>query len=81
MFVDSFACSLYWHWIFSNLVCHYFNYLYTGNPLIGTLAISEDPDEMKHNTAFHQGMDCLLSLKQLEMHHNLNTYSCFLKYL
>ena len=27
---------------------------------IGTLANSEDPDEMQHNAAFHQGLLCLL---------------------
>ena len=25
----------------------------------GTLANSEDPDEMPHNAAFHQGLHCL----------------------
>ena len=28
--------------------------MYTGNPLMATLANSEDPDEMQHNAAFHQ---------------------------
>ena len=28
---------------------------------MGTLANSEDPDEMPHNVAFHQGLHCLLS--------------------
>ena len=27
---------------------------------MGTLANSEDPDEMPHNAAFHQGLRCLL---------------------
>ena len=27
-----------------------------------TLANSDDPDEMQHNAAFHQGLHCLLSL-------------------
>ena len=31
---------------------------------MGTLANSEDPDEMQHNTAFHQGLYCLNRLKQ-----------------
>ena len=31
---------------------------------MGTLANSEDPDEMQHNDAVHQGMHCLLRLKQ-----------------
>ena len=26
---------------------------------MGTLANSEDPDEMQHNAAFHQGLHCL----------------------
>ena len=29
-----------------------------------TLVYSEDPDEMQHNAAFHQGLHCLLRLKQ-----------------
>ena len=31
---------------------------------MGTFANSEDPDEMLHNAAFHQGLQCLLRLKQ-----------------
>ena len=31
---------------------------------MGPLANSEDPDEMQHNAAFHQGLQCLLRLKQ-----------------
>ena len=31
---------------------------------MGTLAISEDPDEMQHNAAFHQGLHCWLRSKQ-----------------
>ena len=41
---------------------------------MGTLANSEDPDEMQHNAAFHQCLHCFLILKQpsgTEMHHNL----------
>ena len=30
-----------------------------GNPEIGSLANSEDPDEMLHHVAFHQGLHCL----------------------
>ena len=30
---------------------------------MGTFANSEDPDEMQHNAAFHQGLHCLLKLK------------------
>ena len=29
-----------------------------------TLSNSDDPDEMKHYAAFHQGLHCLLRLKQ-----------------
>ena len=32
----------------------------TGNPSRDTMANCEDPDEMKHNTAFHQDLHCLL---------------------
>ena len=39
------------------------NPLYTGNPLMGTLANSEDPDEMPHKAAFHQGLHFLLKIK------------------
>ena len=35
------------------------NPLYSGNPLTSTFANSEDPDEMQHNTAFHQGLQFL----------------------
>ena len=40
---------------------------------MGTLANSEDPDEMQHNSAFHQGLHHLLRLKQpsgTEIHTN-----------
>ena len=40
------------------------NPLYTGKSLMGTLANSEDQDEMQHNAAFHQGLHCLGCLKQ-----------------
>ena len=56
-----------------------FNTLYTGNPLTGTLISSEDPDEMQHNAAFHQGLHCLLPLNQLsgtEIHFHLETSTC-----
>ena len=39
-----------------------------------TLAISEDPDEMQHDAAFHHGLHCLLRLKEpseTKIHHNL----------
>ena len=44
-----------------------------------SLANSEDPDEMQHNAAFHQGLHCLLGLKQsswTEIHHNLENSTC-----
>ena len=31
---------------------------------MGTLVNSEDPDEMLHDSGFHQGLHCLLRLKQ-----------------
>ena len=40
---------------------------------MGTLANSEDSDEMQHNAAFHQGLHYLLRLKHLsgtEIHHD-----------
>ena len=46
---------------------------------MGTLENSEDPDEMQHNAAFHQGLHCLLRLKQpsgTEIHHNLKISTC-----
>ena len=36
-----------------------FNPLYSGTPLTGTYANSEDADEMPHNAAFHQVLHCL----------------------
>ena len=44
-----------------------------------TLANSEDPDEMQHIAAFHQGLHCMLRLKQpsgTEIHNNLETSTC-----
>ena len=38
----------------------WFNSLKTRNPLVGTLANSEDPDEMLHYAAFLLGLHCLL---------------------
>ena len=56
-----------------------FSPLYTGNPITGTLVSSEDPDEMQHNAAFHQGLHCLLPLNRLsgtEIHFDLETSTC-----
>ena len=33
---------------------------------MGTFTNSEDPDEMPHNAAFHQGLHCLLGKKDLQ---------------
>ena len=46
---------------------------------MGNLANSEDPDEMLHHVAFHQGLHCLLRLKQTswtEIHHDLENSNC-----
>ena len=40
------------------------NHLRTGNLRTGTIANSEDPDEMPHRVAFHQSLHCLLRLNQ-----------------
>ena len=53
------------------------NPLYSENLKIGTLANSEDPDEMQHNAAFCQGIHCMLILKQpsgTEIHHNFRKF-------
>ena len=42
--------------------------------MMGTLANSEDPDEMLHYAAFHQGLHCLLKYKhssEIEVYLNL----------
>ena len=44
---------------------------------MGTLANSEDPDEMHNFVAFQQGLHCLLRLKQptgTEIHRNSENY-------
>ena len=44
-----------------------------------TLANSEDPDEMLHNAAFHQGLHCLLRQKQIsekEIHFYFEIITC-----
>ena len=46
---------------------------------MGTLANTEDLDEMQHNAAFHQGLHCLLRLKPTSravIHHNLENSTC-----
>ena len=55
-----------------------FNFVYWKS-LHRYLANSEDPDEMQHNAAFHQGLHCLLRLKQpsgAEIHRNLENSTC-----
>ena len=50
---------------FHPFICYsMFNPLKTRNPKMDTLANSEDPDEMPHNAAFHQGLHCLLRRNQ-----------------
>ena len=49
---------------FSNISFDIFNLLKTRNPNVGTFANSEDPDEMPHDVAFHQGLHFLLRQKQ-----------------
>ena len=36
---------------------------FTGNLITDFAANTEDPDEMLHNAAFHQGLHCLLRKK------------------
>ena len=46
---------------------------------MGTLANSEDKDEMQHHAAFHQGLHCRPRLKQpsgTEAHHILEKSTC-----
>ena len=46
---------------------------------MGTLANSEDPGEIQHNAAFHQGLHRLLRLNQpsrTEKQHNLENTTC-----
>ena len=45
----------------------------------GTLANSADQDELQHNAAFHQGLNCLLRFKQslgTEINHHLENSTC-----
>ena len=46
---------------------------------MGTLPNSEGTDEIQHNAAFHQGLHCLLGLKQpsgKEIKHSLASSVC-----
>ena len=54
-----YVCGMF-HFI-STLYC-----LHTGNPLTGTLANREGPDEMQHNAEFHRSLHILLRLKNLQ---------------
>ena len=38
--------------------------LYSGKPSMGTLANSDNPDEMQLAAAFHQGLHCLLRFNE-----------------
>ena len=44
----------------------FLNSLYTRNPKWVLLKNSEDPDEMLHSAAFHQGLHCLLRKNDLQ---------------
>ena len=47
---------------------------------MGTLTNNEGSDEMQHNDAFHQGLHCLIWLRQpsgTEIHYNLETSTCY----
>ena len=61
---EGYAYSLqsryYSFWLFKNI----FNHLYTNKNLNRYFTNSEDPDEMSHNAAFHQGLHCLLKQKR-----------------
>ena len=49
--------------------------LETGNPIMGTLSNSEDPDD---NAAFHEGLHCLLRQNrssEKEIHYFVETYT------
>ena len=49
---------------------HILDHLYTRNPSRGSLANSENADEMLQNVTFHQGMHCLpKSIREIIIHH------------
>ena len=56
------GCYYYFGLMLTALILCY--KLYTGNPLMGTLANSEEPDQMQHYAAFHQGLHCLYLQRQ-----------------
>ena len=41
---------------------------------MGSVANSEDPDEMQHNAAFHQDFHCLLTLKTIHGDRNISDF-------
>ena len=43
----------------------------------GTLVNSEDSDEMPHNAAFHQGLNCLLKIKIILRDRNILKFRNF----
>ena len=45
---------------------------------MGTWANSEDPDEMQHNAAFHQGLHCMLRLNNLQGQKYIIIYKFYL---
>ena len=53
-----------------------FNPFFTGNPQTGTLANSEDPDEMQLDAAFHLGLHCLMRLKQTSLIEIQSNFGC-----
>ena len=59
---------------FPGLFSFSLNPLYTGKHEMGILANSEDPDEMQHNAAFHQGLHCLQRLKKPSGTKNIMIY-------
>ena len=51
---------------------------------MGTFANSEDPDEMQHDAAFHQGLHCMLRLRHpsgKEKHQNFENFTLAVPYL
>ena len=45
-------------WMLRSQLVWIFYPLFSENPLMSTFVNSEDPDEMQHNAAFHQGLHC-----------------------
>ena len=47
--------------------------LKTGKTFLDNLKISEDPDEMPHYAAFHQGLHCLLRQNRSSQNNTMNS--------